>query len=81
MLVATLLGVGMAWRRGNWLSPLVVAWAVFGIGASAVDQPILANGPDPTGLTAVYFAVALASAASKAKRAASSPLMRRVSSP
>ena len=33
MLVATLLGVTMAWARGNWLFPLVVAWALRGIGA------------------------------------------------
>ncbi len=33
MLVATLLGTIMAWGRGNWLFPLVVAWALRGIGA------------------------------------------------
>lgn len=30
--VATLLGAAMAHERGNWLFPLVVAWAVYGIG-------------------------------------------------
>ncbi|WP_309671281.1 TspO/MBR family protein [Gemmatimonas sp.] len=33
MFVATLLGAIMAWGRGNWLFPLVVAWALRGIGA------------------------------------------------
>ena len=76
MLVATLLGVGMAWRAGidsfrrSWRGPYSASARALSIGPSS-----------PTGLTAVYFAVALASAASKAKRAASSPLMRRVSSP
>ena len=53
MLVATLLGVGMAWRRGNWLFPLVVAWAVFGIGARYTDLPAIADPARwlvPTGL-------------------------------
>lgn len=44
MLVATLLGVVMAWGRGNWLFPLVVAWALYGIAARYPDQPALAAG-------------------------------------
>ena len=43
MLIATVLGVVMAWRRGNWLFPLVVAWAVYGIGARYADMPAMAD--------------------------------------
>ena len=53
MLVATLLGVAMAWRRGNWLFPLVVAWAVYGIGARDTNLPAIADPARwlvPTGL-------------------------------
>ncbi len=41
--VATLLGVVMAWGKGNWIFPLVVAWAVRGIGVRYADVPALAN--------------------------------------
>ena len=43
MSVATLLGIGMAWGTGSWIFPLVVAWAVRGIGARYADVPALAN--------------------------------------
>ena len=43
MLVATLLGVTMAWRRGNWLFPLVVAWALRGIGARYPEVAAIAD--------------------------------------
>ncbi|WP_396202107.1 TspO/MBR family protein [Gemmatimonas sp.] len=43
MLVATLLGVAMAWRRGNWLFPLVVAWALRGIGARYPEVAAIAD--------------------------------------
>lgn len=41
--VATLLGLAMAFGRGNWLFPLVVAWAVRGIGARFADLPAIAS--------------------------------------
>ncbi len=37
MVVATLLGAWMAWGRGMWLFPPVVAWALRGIGARYPD--------------------------------------------
>ena len=37
--VATLLGVVMAYGRGNWLFPFVVAWALRGIGARYATVP------------------------------------------
>ena len=43
MLVATLLGALMAWGRGNWLFPLVVAWALRGIGARYADIAAIAD--------------------------------------
>lgn len=55
MLIATLLGVGMAWRRGNWLFPLVVAWAVYGIGSRYSEFPAIATPVQwlvPAGLVA-----------------------------
>ncbi|MBK8057475.1 MAG: tryptophan-rich sensory protein [Gemmatimonadetes bacterium] len=41
MAVATVLGVVMAATRGLWLFPLVVAWAVWGIGARHAGVPVL----------------------------------------
>lgn len=55
MLIATLLGVIMAWRRRNWLFPLVVAWAVYGIGARYPELPAIttpAGWVVPVGLVA-----------------------------
>ena len=43
MLVATLLGAMMAWGRGNWLFPLVVAWALRGIGARYPEVAAIAD--------------------------------------
>lgn len=43
MLVATLLGTIMAWGRGNWLFPLVVAWALRGIGARYPEVAAIAD--------------------------------------
>lgn len=43
MLVATLLGAIMAWGRGNWLFPLVVAWALRGIGARYPEVAAIAD--------------------------------------
>jgi hypothetical protein len=43
MVVATLLGAAMAWARGMWLFPLVVAWAVNGIGARYAELPAIAG--------------------------------------
>ena len=40
--VATLLGVVMAYGRGNWLFPFVVAWALRGIGARYATVPDIA---------------------------------------
>lgn len=42
MLVATLLGAVMAWARGMWVFPLVVAWAIYGIGARYAALPAIA---------------------------------------
>lgn len=55
MLIATLLGVIMAWRRRNWLFPLVVAWAVYGIGARYPELPAITTPAGwlvPVGLVA-----------------------------
>lgn len=41
MTVATFLGAFMAWARGMWIFPLVVAWAVYGIGQRFADVPVL----------------------------------------
>lgn len=41
MTVATVLGVAMVATRGLWLFPLVVAWAVWGIGARHAGVPQL----------------------------------------
>lgn len=41
--VATLLGAVMAHARGNWLFPLVVAWALRGIGARHAAVPAIAE--------------------------------------
>ncbi len=41
--VATLLGAVMAHERGNWLFPLVVAWALRGIGARHAAVPAIAD--------------------------------------
>ncbi|QJR36076.1 TspO/MBR family protein [Gemmatimonas groenlandica] len=43
MFVATLLGTVMAWGRGNWLFPLVVAWALRGIGARYPEVAAIAD--------------------------------------
>jgi hypothetical protein len=41
--VATALGAVMAYGRGNWLFPLVVAWALRGIGARHAAVPAIAD--------------------------------------
>jgi hypothetical protein len=41
--VATALGAVMAYGRGNWLFPLVVAWALRGIGARHAAVPQMAD--------------------------------------
>jgi translocator protein len=41
MAVATVLGTAMVATRGLWLFPLVVAWAVWGIGARYAQVPML----------------------------------------
>jgi len=41
MAVATLLGTVMVATRGLWLFPLVVAWALWGIGVRFAGEPIL----------------------------------------
>ena len=43
MTIATALGAWMAWGRGMWVFPLVVAWAVYGIGARYADLPAMAG--------------------------------------
>jgi hypothetical protein len=45
--VATLLGWVMSYSRGAWVFPLVVAWALRGIGARYADLPVIAG---PTGI-------------------------------
>ena len=41
--VASALGAWMAWARGMWVFPLVVAWAIYGIGARYADLPAIAE--------------------------------------
>jgi benzodiazapine receptor len=43
MIAASLLGIVMAWSRDMWLFPLVVAWAIHGIGTRHADVPALAE--------------------------------------
>lgn len=43
MTVATALGAWMAWARGMWVFPLVVAWAIYGIGARHASLPAIAG--------------------------------------
>lgn len=43
MVVATLLGAVMAWARGMWVFPPVVAWAVYGIGSRYADLAAIAT--------------------------------------
>ena len=43
MAVASVLGAWMAWARGMWVFPLVVAWAIYGIGARYADLPAIAE--------------------------------------
>lgn len=42
MAVATILGIVMAFRKGNWIFPFVVAWALHGIGDRYAEMPQLA---------------------------------------
>ena len=41
--VATLLGVLMAFAKGSWVFPGVVAWALYGIGARYADRPDISS--------------------------------------
>jgi hypothetical protein len=43
MIIATALGWAMSYARGAWVFPLVVAWALRGIGARFVDMPVIAG--------------------------------------
>lgn len=43
MIVATVLGWAMSYARGAWVFPLVVAWALRGIGARYADLPAIAG--------------------------------------
>jgi benzodiazapine receptor len=43
MTVASALGAWMAWARGMWVFPLVVAWAIYGIGARYAALPAIAE--------------------------------------
>ncbi|MGA0919280.1 MAG: tryptophan-rich sensory protein [Gemmatimonadaceae bacterium] len=43
MTVASALGAWMARARGMWVFPLVVAWAIYGIGARYADLPVMAE--------------------------------------
>lgn len=58
MTVATLLGVLMAWSRGMWLFPLVVAWAIHGIGTRYADQPPIADTAQRLVLAGLVLGVA-----------------------
>ena len=44
--VATLLGVLMAYAKGNWSFPFVVAWALYGIGDRYADLPTIGSAVD-----------------------------------
>ncbi|MEY4608079.1 MAG: hypothetical protein RL625_296 [Gemmatimonadota bacterium] len=43
MTIATGLGAWMAWARGMWIFPLVVAWAIYGIGARYAALEVIAE--------------------------------------
>jgi len=60
MLVATVLGVAMAYTHGVWVFPLVVAWALRGIGARYADVAQLHGAAQllvPVGVVAGVVAV------------------------
>ena len=59
MAVAALLGSWMAWARGLWIFPFVVAWAVHGIGARYTDMPLVGPAADPIADAAITVGVAL----------------------
>lgn len=55
MIAATLLGVTMAWAPCAWVFPLVVAWALRGIGVRYAELPLIAVTVDwlvPVGIVA-----------------------------
>ncbi len=55
MIAATLLGVTMAWAQRAWVFPLVVAWALRGIGVRYAELPLIAVTVDwlvPVGIVA-----------------------------
>ena len=56
--VATALGGVMALRRRAWIFPLVVAWAVWGIGVRYVDLPLLRSGAIAFAAVSIVLAVA-----------------------
>jgi hypothetical protein len=58
MAVATAAGGFMALRRGTWIFPVVVAWAVWGIGARYADVALLRSGA--IAFTAVSIVLAVA---------------------
>jgi hypothetical protein len=53
MAIASLLGVWMAWGKGMWLFPLVVAWAVLGIGVRYAQDPLIGSAALPIAATAI----------------------------
>lgn len=72
MIVATLLGVAMAWAQRAWVFPLVVAWALRGIGERHADLPLIAMTVDwivPVGIVAGALAYSYALTNARAERA------------
>ncbi|MBK7908283.1 MAG: hypothetical protein IPJ78_17220 [Gemmatimonadetes bacterium] len=60
MIVATVLGVVMAWGQRAWVFPLVVAWALRGIGVRHAGLPVIATAVGwlvPLGIVAGAVAV------------------------
>lgn len=56
--VAALLASWMAWARGLWIFPFVVAWAVHGIGARYAGTPLVGQAADPIAVGAIGIGLA-----------------------
>jgi hypothetical protein len=70
MIVVTLLGVAMAWALRAWVFPLVVAWALRGIGERHAGLPAIATAVDwlvPVGIVAGALAYVGAHAYARAR--------------
>lgn len=74
MVVGTGLSAFMVVHRGNWLFPIVFAWAFLGLADRYADLPVVANTAYVTSaLGIVFLAAGLAWRRSRAERVAATP--------